>query len=278
MAIQAQSGDQTQSTDRSEKSINGEVGDESSSIRKRFERYIEKLKTDKEYSRQAMKLVDTSGPEPVTKVRRTKSFQINVGKDKNRQMIVFTAPSTVEGTTLLSWTYPDADADQWIYLPEIGSIERIVTSGQGEYFMGTDFTYADLRPDDPARFRYERLKDSVDCRQWTCTKVAIHPKTDKTEKQTGYSKRIVLMRDDVNVPVRITHYDRDGELLKRLRLFEFDEVKPGNHRPMKQAMVHKQRDHRTLISVNEWTDDVDFDATLFTKTSVKQERPLDYTP
>lgn len=251
---------------------------EGKDLRERFKQYVDDLKTDKEYSEQAMKLVDLSGPQPITKVRRTKTFQLNLGEGKNRQMIVFTEPRTVKGTTLLSWTHPEDPADQWIYLPEIGNIERVVTSGKGEYFMGTDFTYADLRPDDPDNYNFEELKESMSCRQWTCTKVAVYPKSDTVAERTGYSKRVFRMRDDINVPVRVTFYDRDGELLKQLRLFEFEEVTPGVHRPMKQAMVHKQREHRTLISVNKWTEDVDFAVSLFTKTAVRQERPLRFSP
>ena len=61
-----------------------------------------------------------------------------------RSVIVFQNPATVRGTRFLTMDTPSGRSDQWIFLPSLGRVRRIVSSESGGNFMGTDFSYDDM--------------------------------------------------------------------------------------------------------------------------------------
>ena len=41
-------------------------------------------------------------------------------------------------------------------MPALGQLRKISGSGQKGYFMGSDFAYEDLHPENPERYKYTR--------------------------------------------------------------------------------------------------------------------------
>lgn len=74
----------------------------------------------------------------------------------------FTYPGDVKGTGFLTWDYDQIgkDDDKWLYLPAMKKTQRISgSSSKTDYFMGTDFTYDDIRiPVNGVRVRYTHPK------------------------------------------------------------------------------------------------------------------------
>src|SRR5690606_14175570 len=90
-----------------------------------------------------MVLTDRSGAQ---RIRDTRVFREEFEDDK-RTAIFFTGPKRLQGTGFLTWDYDDparAD-DQWLYLPAARRVRRISASDRGDYFLGTDFTYEDVK-------------------------------------------------------------------------------------------------------------------------------------
>lgn len=90
-----------------------------------------------------MELIDKRGK---SRTRETKAFRKYFGKER-RTAIFYEIPSNVKGTAFLVYDYPDAneDDDQWLYLPALRKTRRISASNRGDYFLGTDFTYEDIK-------------------------------------------------------------------------------------------------------------------------------------
>jgi len=93
----------------------------------------------------AMKLALTDRSD-TTRVQRTESFRCYYGEEK-RTAIYYTEPANIEDTAFLTYDYPDPDVDddQWLYLPALRKIRRISASDRGDYFLGTDFTYEEIK-------------------------------------------------------------------------------------------------------------------------------------
>ena len=53
----------------------------------------------------------------------------------------------MRGTGFLTYDYADVsvDDDQWLYLPALRKVRRISASDRGDFFLGTDFTYEDIK-------------------------------------------------------------------------------------------------------------------------------------
>ncbi len=66
--------------------------------------------------------------------------------DRKQSLIRYVEPVSVRGTAFLTWDYGDGKADdQWLYLPEYRRVRRISASNRGESFLGTDFTYENIK-------------------------------------------------------------------------------------------------------------------------------------
>ncbi|RLA74079.1 MAG: outer membrane lipoprotein-sorting protein, partial [Epsilonproteobacteria bacterium] len=89
-----------------------------------------------------MILIDKNGKK---RVRDLKKFTKEKGKDTLKLMF-FLTPADVKNTAFLTHDFEDSDKDddQWLYLPELQKVKRIVSSDKSSSFMGSDFTYSDM--------------------------------------------------------------------------------------------------------------------------------------
>ena len=90
-----------------------------------------------------MELTDKRGK---TQVRKTRGFR-KYFADGKRTVIFYLSPKNVKDTAFLTFDYPEAnrDDDQWLYLPAMRKVRRISAADRGDYFLGTDFTYKDIK-------------------------------------------------------------------------------------------------------------------------------------
>jgi hypothetical protein len=136
----------------------------------------------------SMKMVDRSGKE---RNRETFGYRKYFG-DEKRTVLFYLSPKNVQDTGFLSYDYPDAqlDDDQWLYLPALRKARRISASDRGDYFLGTDFTYEDIKNEgriELSDYHFKTLKtEIVDGRE--TIKVEALPVDDATAKELGYGK------------------------------------------------------------------------------------------
>ncbi len=111
-------------------------------------------------SQLSMLLTDSRGKE---RRRETLSYRKYFGDDK-KTVFFYKAPANVKDTAFLTFDYAAADQedDQWLYLPALRKVRRISASDRGDYFMGTDFTYEDIKQNGHisiADYQLQRLPD-----------------------------------------------------------------------------------------------------------------------
>ncbi len=112
-------------------------------------RQVHRVKDEEEHL--LLRLVNKAG---AVKERRVARWTMNGADDLNKILIRFLAPRDVENTALLTWEAKDGNDDQWLYLPATRNAKRIAATGKKNRFMGTDFTYEDLRPENMAVHTY----------------------------------------------------------------------------------------------------------------------------
>ncbi|MFO8065689.1 MAG: outer membrane lipoprotein-sorting protein [Spirochaetia bacterium] len=154
-----------------------------------------------------MDLIDEGGN---TRSRIIEEWSMETEDDLSRLVIVFHRPASVEGTRFLVAENEDRDDDQWIYLPSLDRVRRIAGSEGGESFMGTDFTYDDLKTRDVDEDRHELLREE-EFGGRECYVVESIPK-DPDDSQ--YSKRVQWVAKDIWIPMKIELYDKSEDLLK----------------------------------------------------------------
>jgi len=133
------------------------------------------------------------------------------------KMLLFTEyPPDAQGAAFMRATYtPDLKkaADQWIYLPVLRKIRRVTIRDQGDSFLNSELTYADITP----RAIDEDTHKLLDMREMGGMQFYVVESIPK-ESRPLYSKRVQWFEKTPNwddcAKVRIDYYDLKGGLLK----------------------------------------------------------------
>ena len=166
---------------------------------------------DNQTSNMEMILIDKRGNQ---RVRKIASFSKDKGDDTYRLMF-FQRPADVKDTSFLTWDYddPDRDDDQWLYLPALRKTKRIASSDKSGSFMGSDLTYADMTDRNLADydFFYKKEMEVKGIKAWLIESI---PRSKKVIKETGYTKSLLIVRQDNYFVIRAVHWVKDGGYLK----------------------------------------------------------------
>lgn len=189
-----------------------------------------------------MMLVSPSG-ETASRVLRVQSRESAGGGEKT--LMVFETPRDLSGTALLTWTQPQGEDDQWLYLPAVKRVKQIGARNKSGPFMGSEFAFEDIVTPYWQKFSYrflrEENRDGLPCLV-----------VERTPRDTwsGYTRQIMWVDRDESLIRRIDYYDRKGSLLKTYTAGKFRQY--GNHwRPSEMLMVNHQTGKQTRLL---WTE------------------------
>lgn len=211
-----------------------------------------------EYGEELMLLVDVkSNTKEKREVRR---YAKETKNDFNRYLVVFMAPADIKGTALLTHEHENED-DQWIYMPASKKMQRIAAASKRSYFMGTDFTYEDLEPEDIDKFTYtivgmETLDHVTPPRE--CYKIESRPGNSSGKSSgnfssgnfsSGYSKRLIWVDKTDFMTLKVEFFDKRNRLIKTQKSFEWENITGTVYRPKKTIMNNHRKKHKTLALV-----------------------------
>lgn len=162
-----------------------------------------------EREHRTMRITTASGD---VKERQITVWSMTTADGRTKTLARFTAPSDVDGTAILTWGGKAGEpGDQWFFLPALKKAKRVASGGRRVRFMGTDFSYEDLAPEEPSAWTYtaagEADVDGAPC--WIFEAVPASASVD-----TGYSKRRLSIRKDNLYIVRRELFDASGKLAK----------------------------------------------------------------
>ncbi len=212
-----------------------------------------------------MTLTDKRGK---SRVRETVGYRKYFSEEK-RTALFYKYPSNVKGTSFLIFDYErlDVDDDQWLYLPALRKVRRISTSNRGDYFLGTDFTYEDIKLE--GRVSTEDYNFTIVKREAGQLLLQAIPKSDAVAKELGYSKVEFWVSTAHWMITKADYWDVKGKILKTLVASEIYEVDGIMTRHQLKVANHKTG-HNTLFIFS----DVDYNTPikdgLFTKRAMKK--------
>lgn len=193
-----------------------------------------------------MELTDRRG---IKRVRETKVFRKYYG-DEKRIAIFYESPSNVRGTSFLTYDYQNVgrDDDQWLYLPGLRKVRRISASDRGDYFLGTDFTYDDIKNENKVvtgDYHFEIIgHDVVDGIETMI--VEGKPVDEATAKELGYGKVRWFVDREIRYSRRTEAWDINGNHLKTTSINEFELV-DGIWTAMRLSVVNHKTGHQTIF-------------------------------
>ncbi|CAN5173736.1 outer membrane lipoprotein-sorting protein [soil metagenome] len=193
----------------------------------------------------------------------TKEMDIRVleaaGGVGEKSLTLFTSPADTAGTVLLSHSFKTKSDDQWLYLPSIKRTKRIASGNKSGSFVGSEFSYEDISPQQVEKYTYKYIKDDTYSNQ-PCHVVERYP----TDPKSGYTKQVIWMDTAHLRPLKVENYDRKNSLLKTLAAGGYKQYLDQYWRPTSARMINHQTGKSTDIIYSAYQfrtglDESDFD-------------------
>jgi|TARA_B110000967_G_C18856689_1_gene547644 outer membrane lipoprotein-sorting protein len=211
-----------------------------------------------------MVLRNKNGQESVREIR---SKGLEIANDGDKSLTIFDRPRDVKGTAFLSFSHTSGADDQWLYLPALKRVKRISSRNKSGPFMGSEFAFEDLSSFEIEKYNYKFLKEEA-CSIGTCFVVEQYP----TDKNSGYTKRIVWIDKAEYRTLKTVFYDRKNSLLKTLTTDEYQQYKGKFWRPSSMKMVNHQSMKSTDLSYTQYKFGNGLSASDFNKNTLKRAR------
>ncbi len=208
------------------------------------------------YAELDMLLIDKHG-------NQRKRSMVMYEKDYNelrKVLIRFISPADIKGTTFLSWENRDRDDDQFLYLPALRRVRRIVSSKKDNSFVNSDFTYEDMERRKPQKDHHRIIGEEV-YNKWNCWILESIP---KKHTKSQYGKIISWVEKNSYIPIKMNLYSKNGILKKQLFIFSLKRVQ-GIWTAMETEMVNLKENHKTRLIINSIKYNLGLSDEIFTK-------------
>lgn len=221
------------------------------------------------YRKLTMTLTDRRGK---VRIRKTIGYRKYYGLEK-RTISFFLSPRNVKGTAFLTFDYSEADRDddQWLYLPALRKIRRISASNRGDYFLGTDFTYEEIKNETKLAiqdYNYKtlgiKIVNGINLYQLEST-----PKTAEIAKELGYSRVVSLIDPTIWMTRQADFWDVAGNHLKTIYTKKVKLVQNIWTAHRLEAFNHKTG-HRTLFEISEVDYQKEVPDKVFTQRTLRR--------
>ncbi len=216
-----------------------------------------------------MEMTDSRGKQ---RIRETKAFRKYYG-DEKRTVIFYLTPKNIKDTAFLTYDYPEADKDddQWLYLPAMRKVRRISASDRGDYFLGTDFTYEDIKLETRVSISdYQRKttgESEVD--GFHCLLLESVPVNDDVAAELGYSKVQQCIDDTIWMVRQAKMWDVQGRPLKTIHFGDIRQVQ-NIWTQHELTVTNHKTGHQTRFTFSEVRYNEGVNDRLFTQNSLKR--------
>lgn len=215
-------------------------------------------------ARQEMILRNASGQES-RRIMDQSVLEDNTEGDKT--LIIFREPKKVRGTALLTHAHGAREDDQWLYLPKLGRVKRISGSSKAGSFLGSEFAYEDLAPQEVDDYRYKYLRDESLAGVEMFVVERIPKNTD-----SGYTRQIVWVDKKEYRIFQADFYDRKDSHSKRLTISDYKLYLDKYWRPHRMNMVNQTDGRSTDLIMSEYVFQGNKTADDFSQASLRRAR------
>lgn len=216
-----------------------------------------------------MELTDRRGKR---RVRETRAFRKYYDAEK-RTAIFYLEPKNIRDTAFLTYDYAGQarEDDQWLYLPAMRKVRRISASDRGDYFLGTDLTYEDIKLESRVSIEdYTRKtlgEDEVDGHH--CLILESTAKTEQIARELGYSRLEQCVDDEIWMVRRAQMWDERGNRLKTVWFKDLRQVQGIWTQHVIEVINHKTR-HQTRFTFSNVDYERGVDDDVFTQTALRR--------
>lgn len=142
-----------------------------------------------------------------------------------RTRITYLEPKAVRNVGFLSHDFHQLNKndERWLYMPATRKVRRIPASDRGDYFLGTDFTFADMQSElkfELADYQFTNAGLNSD----GLIQLIGTPVSKSVAKEIGYGGFTALVDPNTWIPMQIDFSDRDGSPLKTVLVGKVENI------------------------------------------------------
>lgn len=220
-----------------------------------------------EMERIRMTIVDEEGG---SQQRELVSFIKTDDSGRSRYLLRFLSPDSIRNVSLLTVETDKGGVEQYLYLPAMGRATRVTGNARAGYFMGSDFTFDDLRKEDPRQHQYHRLLDDfVDGRAVFVVMSA--PADVDIFHATGYEHRLLYVDKKSFDILKVEFYERENQdPVKSFQGYDFEgvEVDGNANRPGRIVMNNHSKGTTSILTLLQARLNVELPDALFDPDSL----------
>ena len=203
-----------------------------------------------------------------TEIRREmRQLTLEIEDDGDKSIMVFDRPRDLKGTAILTFTYKEGSDDQWLYLPALKRVKRISSADKSGPFMGSEFAYEDLSSTEVEKYSYTYLRDEILDGE-NCYVVERIP----ADENSGYTRQVTWIDQTEYRMRRIDYYDRKGELVKTMKLSEYQQYLDAYWRPSLTTMLNHQNGKSTVLIFSDYVFQSGFGDAAFSREALSRMR------
>ncbi len=165
----------------------------------------------------------------------------------DKSLVVFRRPRDIRGTGLLSHAKILEPDDQWLYLPALKRVKRISSANKSGPFVGSEFAFEDFTALELNKFTYKYIGEGTE-QGMAVDIVERFPRYENS----GYTRQIAFIDQDVFQIRKVEFYDRKNALLKTLTLTDYREYAGGIWRAQRLEMVNHQTGKETDLVYSDY--------------------------
>jgi outer membrane lipoprotein-sorting protein len=207
-----------------------------------------------------------------TRLREARGFRKHYAADK-RTAWFYVSPKRVKDIALLTFDYRQAgrDDDQWLYLPAMRKTRRIAATDRGDYFLGTDFTYEDMKKESKVTIEDYIWKtigeETFDGRR--CYLLEATPVNQQVAKELGYGKTLSWVDAEQSIVRKAQFWDIRQELLKMIHITDIRPVQDILTAHQIECHNH-QTEHTTRFTFSSFDYNTEIADELFTERALRR--------
>jgi hypothetical protein len=205
-----------------------------------------------ETSQATLLLIDPSGAQASRELQYF--FSEAPSKDEgDKSLCLFELPKDVKGTKFLTWSHPDKDNEQWLYLPSLRKTKRIAGSSKTGSFMGSEFSYEDIGGSEREKYQHDYLGDEEINHEGKQRKTWKLERSSRSHEISGYNKQIMWIDQEYHRPLKIDYYDRKNELMKTAIFSDYKDFSIGNKKIFLAASISMNNVQTRKKSIFSWS-------------------------
>ncbi len=178
-------------------------------------------------------------------------------------LLVFHRPTAVRNTRFLAFLSEEEGSVQWIYLPSIRRVQRVVGSNKDAPFMGTELLFSDItgRDQDDYVYTYQGTETLRGEDTW------IMELTSKKEWQYGNTREWISQTS--YFPIKAEFYDKKGNLVKTSETMRMEFI-DGYWVPAYTEITNATTGRKTIIDIQKIEYNITIPDRYFSTAYLKQ--------